>query len=405
MNKGTKKNNILELNNQSYTVFGKEHIEQPAIKQMDIAMSLPITVGGALMPDAHPGYGLPIGGVLAVDNAVIPYGVGVDIGCRMALSIFQMEGLSLTKHSENLRKAILKSTVFGTGRGFSGIERSDHKVLENSLFKESKFLAKLKDKAWSQLGSSGGGNHFVEFGLIDFDHYDSQLDLPAGTYIGLLTHSGSRGLGASIADYYTRLAKSISLLPREAINLAYLSLESEEGRDYWEAMQLAGQYASACHEIIHRKISDLLGETPIAKVENHHNFAWKENWNGREVIVHRKGATPAAKGVLGFIPGSMATPGYLVRGKGYINSIQSAAHGAGRLMSRKQAIQTFERSDLNKLLEKTGINLIGAGMDEVPMAYKDIQKVMAAQKELVDIVGVFEPKIVRMADDEIKGKR
>lgn len=399
-----KKKNTLELNKNKYTIFGKEFIEQPAIKQMDIAMTLPVSVGGALMPDAHPGYGLPIGGVLAVDNAVIPYGVGVDIGCRMALSIYQLEKQALKKHDEDFHKAILKSTLFGAGRGFKGKERSDHKVLENSLFRENKFLAKLKDKAWSQLGTSGGGNHFVEFGLIDVQQYDNQLNLPTGVYIGLLTHSGSRGLGATIADYYTRLAKSLTDLPREAHNLAYLSLDSQEGRDYWQAMQLAGQYASACHEVIHQKISSFIGEEPIAKVENHHNFAWKEQWNGREVIVHRKGATPAAKGVLGFIPGSMATPGYLVRGKGEETSIHSAAHGAGRLMSRKEAIQTFDRKELNRLLEKSGISLIGSGMDEVPMAYKDIRKVMNAQKELVEVVGVFEPKIVRMADDS-KAKR
>lgn len=369
---------------------------------MTIAMKLPITLGGALMPDAHQGYGLPIGGVLAVDNAVIPYGVGVDIGCRMALSIYDIGALRLERNKDLFKKAIIDTTIFGAGKGFTKRDRANHIVLEDPLFSEHRLLRGLKDKAWSQLGSSGGGNHFVEFGIIEFDTDDVELGISKGSYVALLSHSGSRGLGTSIADYYTKMAKSLSDLPREARDLAYLSLDTEEGIEYWDAMHLAGRYASACHEIIHSKISENLGEQAIAKVENHHNFAWKENWDSKEVIVHRKGATPASKGVLGFIPGSMATPGFLVRGKGEKTSVNSAAHGAGRLMSRRKAIKTFSKSELNKILVDKGITLIGAGMDEVPMAYKSIKQVMAAQKALVDVVGVFYPKIVRMADDGSK---
>ncbi|WP_312192590.1 RtcB family protein, partial [Sphingobacterium sp.] len=146
-------------------------------------------------------------------------------------------------------------------------------------------------------------------------------------------------------------------------------------------------------------IKSALGSELLAKVENHHNFAWKEYWNGQEVIVHRKGATPAAKGMMGIIPGSMATPGFLVRGKGELNALQSASHGAGRLMSRTQAIKTLSSNDLHSILKDKGIMLLGAGMDEAPMAYKDIHTVMAAQKDLVDVVAKFSPKIVRMADD------
>lgn len=392
-------NQILSSTPKHYSVFGKEHINEGAINQMTIAMKLPITLGGALMPDAHQGYGLPIGGVLAVDNAVIPYGVGVDIGCRMALSIYDIGALRLERNKDLFKKAIIDTTIFGAGKGFTKRDRANHIVLEDPLFSEHRLLRGLKDKAWSQLGSSGGGNHFVEFGIIEFDTDDVELGISKGSYVALLSHSGSRGLGASIADYYTKMAKSLSDLPREARDLAYLSLDTEEGIEYWDAMHLAGRYASACHEIIHSKISENLGEQAIAKVENHHNFAWKENWDSKEVIVHRKGATPASKGVLGFIPGSMATPGFLVRGKGEKTSINSAAHGAGRLMSRRKAIKAFSKSELNKILADKGITLIGAGMDEVPMAYKSIKQVMAAQRALVDVVGVFFPKIVRMADD------
>ncbi len=164
-------------------------------------------------------------------------------------------------------------------------------------------------------------------------------------------------------------------------------------------MNLAGDYASACHEVIHQKLTTAIGGQLLARVENHHNFAWKETWNGEEVIVHRKGATPAAKGVMGIIPGSMTAPGFLVRGKGDHQSIQSASHGAGRQMSRTKAIQNISKEQMRAELKAHEVTLKGAGLDEAPMAYKDIRVVMAAQQELVDVVATFSPRMVRMADD------
>jgi tRNA-splicing ligase RtcB (3'-phosphate/5'-hydroxy nucleic acid ligase) len=257
----------------------------------------------------------------------------------------------------------------------------------------------LHDKAYSQLGSSGGGNHFVEWGIIEFAEKDLVLNIEKGKYLALLTHSGSRGFGATIAGHYTKLAKTLCKLPYEAQNLAYLDLNSEAGQEYWLAMNLAGDYASACHEIIHNKLVKAAGAEVLAKIENHHNFAWKEQFNGEEVIVHRKGATPAGKGVMGIIPGSMTAPGFLVRGKGETNSINSASHGAGRQMSRTKAVKNISKQDMINTLEKHGVTLIGAGLDEAPMAYKNIETVMAAQTDLVDVVAKFTPKIVRMADD------
>lgn len=382
---------------ESYAIYGKENIEEGAIRQMEIAMQLPVTVAGALMPDAHQGYGLPIGGVLATENAVIPYGVGVDIGCRMALSVFDIPD---SFYAENkLKGYLLANTKFGAGHGFHGKYRAEHEVLDNVLFENHAFIKGLKDKAWSQLGSSGGGNHFVEFGIIDFEQSDAALNIPKGKYLALLTHSGSRGLGATIAGHYTKLAKEMCKLPYAAKNLAYLDLNSQEGQEYWLAMTLAGDYASACHEIIHTKLTEALAAEVLCKVENHHNFAWKENWREQEVIVHRKGATPAGRGVMGIIPGSMTAPGFLVRGKGEEKAINSASHGAGRLMSRTKAINSITRNELDRVLEDHGVSLIGAGLDEAPMAYKDINRVMNAQTDLVDIVAKFTPKLVRMADD------
>lgn len=389
----------LETEPKSYAVFGGDQIEDGARKQMETAMKLPVSVAGALMPDAHQGYGLPIGGVLATRNAIIPYGVGVDIGCRMALSIYDMEESFFEENQSKFKRELIAQSNFGAGNGFRGQYKFDHEVLENQLFNENPLLQNLKDKAWSQLGSSGGGNHFVEFGIIEFAERDEVLNIEKGKYVALLTHSGSRGFGATIAGHYTQLAKKVCKLPQEAKNLAYFDLNSTEGQEYWLAMNLAGDYASACHEVIHQKMQKALGAQVLAKVENHHNFAWKEQWNGEEVIVHRKGATPASKDIMGIIPGSMTAPGFLVRGKGEPEAIQSASHGAGRQMSRTQAKKEISKTDFKAILKDHNVTLIGAGLDEAPMAYKDIHQVMEAQKSLIDVVATFTPKMVRMADD------
>jgi tRNA-splicing ligase RtcB len=162
-------------------------------------------------------------------------------------------------------------------------------------------------------------------------------------------------------------------------------------------MELMGKYASANHACIHRHVVDNLGVRVLASVENHHNYAWKEAHDGEDVIVHRKGATPAGAGIVGVIPGSMATTTYVVRGKGNADSLESAAHGAGRLMSRTRAKATFRWPEVRRLLEERGVTLLSAGLDEVPMAYKDIDSVMAAQSDLVEPIARFHPKIVKMA--------
>jgi tRNA-splicing ligase RtcB (3'-phosphate/5'-hydroxy nucleic acid ligase) len=382
-----------------FVVYGAEHIEPGATRQMETAMRLPVTVAGALMPDAHQGYGLPIGGVLATKNAVIPYGVGVDIGCRMALSVFDIPEEHFFDNRSMYKRELIAHTAFGAGNGFKGSHRAYHQVLDRKEFGLNAFIRNLHDKAFTQLGSSGGGNHFVEWGIIAFNEDDAETGVPKGRYLALLTHSGSRGLGATIAGHYTKLAKELCKLPQEAANLAYLSLDSEAGQEYWAAMNLAGDYASACHEVIHRKLTKAIGATVLTKVENHHNFAWKEMLNGEEVIVHRKGATPAGAGVMGIIPGSMTEPGFLVRGKGETNALHSASHGAGRQMSRTQAVKNVKKADLQAILQEKGVTLIGGGLDEAPMAYKNIHQVMAAQESLVHVVAKFTPKMVRMADD------
>ncbi len=377
-----------------YEVYGANRIEAGAMTQMQTAMRLPVTRAGALMPDAHQGYGLPIGGVLATENAVIPYAVGVDIGCRMCLSVYAVEPQILEAHRSQYKKMLLDNTRFGISV-FS--DPMDDEVLERSEFREVSRIRSLHDKARAQIGSSGSGNHFVEFGEVEIMAEDSQLGLPAGKYLGILSHSGSRGLGAHLAQHYTKLAMEQCHLPKEAQHLAWLGLDTEAGQEYWLAMNLAGDYASACHHHIHRRLAKAMGEKPLAMVENHHNFAWKETLgDGKEYIVHRKGATPAGQDVMGVIPGSMTAPAFVVKGKGQLASLNSASHGAGRLLSRRKALENITHAQLQKHLRSMGVELIGGGLDEAPFAYKDIHQVMAAQSDLVEILGSFLPKIVRM---------
>lgn len=372
-----------------------EGLEAGSIEQIENAVQLPVSVRGALMPDAHIGYGLPIGGVLATRNAVIPYAVGVDIACRMKLTVLDMHPNMIRGEQKRLANAIEAETRFGIGANFPRQLRRDHPVMDED-WSISPITLRYRDKAWEQLGTSGSGNHFVEFGILEV--LDEAVGLAKGQYVALLSHSGSRGTGASVCDYYSKLAMDLHPeLPKQLRHLAWLDLDTDAGREYWAAMQLMGLYAAANHALIHKHIAKNLGAKVLLDIENHHNFAWKEEHDGETVIVHRKGATPAGKGVLGIIPGSMGAPGFVVRGKGNEASLQSAAHGAGRRMSRKQAIKSFTWHDVKKYLRERDVTLLSAGLDEVPMAYKDIHEVMAAQRDLVEVLARFDPRLVKMA--------
>jgi tRNA-splicing ligase RtcB len=323
----------------------------------------------------------------------------------------------LEQKQERLTRVIEAETRFGVGANFK--QRRAHDVLDAD-WSVSPITKQNKDKAWSQLGTSGSGNHFVEFGLftahgpIKFGvpplggsdavppEGGTPNELPAGICVALLSHSGSRGTGAAVCDHYSKISFSqFPDLPSELKRLAWLSLDSQEGQEYWNAMELMGQYAAANHACIHQHIAENLGAQVLLDLENHHNFAWKEKYVvddvAREVIVHRKSATPAGAGVLGIIPGSMATPGFVVSGKGNAESLNSASHGAGRAMSRKAANEKFNWKDVNRLLRERGVTLISSGLDEVPMAYKNIREVMEAQRDLVTVLGQFDPKLVKMA--------
>jgi tRNA-splicing ligase RtcB len=271
------------------------------------AARLPVAVSGALMPDAHQGYGLPIGGVLATENSVIPYAVGVDIACRMKLTVLDIPASDIDRLHDQLANALRRETVFGIGGNQKRVP--DHPVLHED-WNITPLIKHLYEKAASQLGTSGSGNHFVEFGILtvreganregeapseprvtpspgsqapsdEANAPANQFNLPPGKYLALLSHSGSRGAGATIADRYSKLAMDLHPeLPPELRRLAWLDLDSEAGQEYWAAMNLMGHYAHANHAIIHQKIVKALKAKVLAGVENHHNFAWKETRHG-----------------------------------------------------------------------------------------------------------------------------
>jgi tRNA-splicing ligase RtcB (3'-phosphate/5'-hydroxy nucleic acid ligase) len=406
---------LIELRDQPipYQVWGRDQIEQGAFQQMHNAARLPIALGGALMPDAHPGYGLPIGGVLATDAAVIPYAVGVDIACRMMLTVYPIAASALDDSAEfaRIRTAVLDNTVFGAGADGLTDGHIDHPILHDPRWQNTTLLRGLHKTARHQLGTSGTGNHFVDVGVLRVTETDAALGLATGEYLAVLSHSGSRGVGYKIAENYSQLAmQQMPRLDDSVKHLAWLPLDTSEGAEYWEAMHLAGDFASANHHVIHERIAAALGVRALAAVENHHNFAWRETVQTpdgpREAIVHRKGATPAGAGVLGVIPGTMGDVGYVVRGKGLPASLSSASHGSGRQMSRTAAKKSITADDMKAYLKANKITLIGGGLDEAPQAYKRIEQVLAAQQDLVEVLATFTPRLVRMAngDNDPRGK-
>ncbi len=392
-----------------WKIWGEHQIEKEALEQMQKAASLPVALAAALMPDAHMGYGLPIGGILATENSVIPYAVGVDIACRMKISIYANLA-EILKDSQNstyslLYTALLNNSLFGSGPQGMHAGKIEHPLLEKEHWQFSSLAGSLRQTAIHQIGTSGGGNHFVEWGILEISTADNLLNLAQGKYLALLSHSGSRGVGFKIANYYTKIAMArLKDLDSSVKHLAWLPLDQDIGQESWQSMHLAGEFAAAFHEVIHQRISTTIGLTPLATVENPHNFAWKEkifiDGKEKEAIVHRKGATPAGKGVLGIIPGTMADPGYVVIGKGHRESLNSASHGSGRKMARSRAKKVISPKQYRDYLSQHGVDLIGGTIEEAPQAYKAIFQIMEEQKDLVDILGIFQPKIVRMASQE-----
>ena len=393
--------NNVPLSEIEYSSWG-EDFDDNSIRQIRNACKLPVARAAALMPDAHSGYGLPIGGVLACENAIIPYGVGVDIACRMKMTITDLPVETVEQNEaaqcKELDQALEKGTLFGTGRKWK--RPNEHAVLDED-WTITAVTRETRDRAVGQLGTSGSGNHFVEWGVLTLPA--AEFGLEPGKYVALLSHSGSRGPGALTCKRYTDIARRMA--PAKIKNdsqlrhLCWLDMDTQEGQEYWLAMNLMGRFASANHEVIHNNVTRLAGAQSLATIENHHNFAWLEEHGDQSLYVHRKGATPAGAGEVGVIPGNMADSCFVVRGKGNAASLNSASHGAGRCMSRTKAKEQFIWKEWQTHLAEKNVRLLAGGLDEVPGAYKNIHEVMAAQTDLVDVIGEFMPRIVMMCGD------
>jgi len=367
--------------------------DQEAIKQLEIALRLPVAIGGAVMPDMHIGYSLPIGGVVSLDNAISPAFVGYDISCMVMLTIFEPTEKfgAQALNDEEIRKQylewVLSSTSFGLGAASLGEE---HPVLEDSLWKEIKYLKSIKSLAVNQIGSSGAGNHFAD--IVSGSYNDG-----SGDFVGLITHSGSRGAGNKVGHFYAQIAENETSPGFEfPSGYGWLGLETEEGQEYLHAMNLMGDYALANHQLIHARFANKSGLEPAVNVWNRHNFAWIQADGS---VLHRKGATPAELGQIGIIPGTCGTDSFLVSGKGNIDSYQSASHGAGRITSRRLARKQFNPGTFNRYMHERAITHHGIAPDESVSAYKNINEVMDAQSDLVEIVATLRPRVVVMGGE------
>lgn len=383
-------------------LFGNvgEHIPASAVDQMYTVMRLPMATKGALMPDAHLGYAMPIGGVVVLEGAVSPSFVGYDISCMVQLSLLDVDVATFEANRTHFAETLQTVTSFGMGADFARGER-DHAVMEDSTWQEAKIPAKFKALAQKQLGSSGGGNHFADLVTIEF--LTNLDDLQRGDQrVGLLTHSGSRGSGHKLATYYVRQAAEYTKLIAKGIPKGYewLPLDHELGQQYLAAMTLMGDYARANHDLIHDHFCTEAGLHTTKRIWNRHNYAWVE---GNEVI-HRKGATPADAGRLGLIPGTSGTSSYLVCGLGNADSLNSSSHGAGRWHSRTEAKRQHDEARFQQHMTASDILHFGLAPDETFMAYKDIEMVIGLQAGLlIEPIARMTPRVVIMGGQSDDG--
>jgi tRNA-splicing ligase RtcB (3'-phosphate/5'-hydroxy nucleic acid ligase) len=370
-------------------------------------------VGAAICADGHKGYAIPIGGVLAYENAVSPNGVGFDIGCGMKAVKTDLQADALLRISADGRTMLAKimddiqrTIAFGVGRT-SG-EAVDHELFDDPTWQELREVGRLRGMAAKQLGTVGSGNHFVDIAR------DEQ-----GT-VWILCHFGSRGLGHKTATGYLNLAAGRrwdDRLPGENMDgpAVVLDLDTELGADYMAAMELCGRYAYAGRDFVVEQVRKILGATVVATYHNHHNYAFRERHGDQDLIVVRKGATPAAPGVWGIVGGSMGTPTAIVRGVDGPEAavgFYSAPHGSGRVMSRTQAAGKRDRKTgrqlspgrvtpemLHAAVTARGIELRGGGLDESPHAYRDPEIVLAAHDGAIEVVERLYPMGVAMAGE------
>lgn len=369
-------------------------IPMNAYEQLMTSLRIPPAVKGALMPDAHHGYSVPIGAVVALENAISPAFIGFDIGCMVMLSIYEITPDEFGKHRDFMADMLRRETAFGLGVAFT--PRRDHAVMDDKRWQRNKILRSLSHKAHDQLGTSGGGNHFADLMIGEVLQPIDWLPLNVGSqFVALLTHSGSRGVGHKVATHYMKLADQETRFKAHNIPKGYgwLAMDTEAGREYWDAMQLMGRYAVANHELIHRHFAESAGLQVVADFWNRHNFAWEQDG----LYIHRKGATPAEQGVPGIIPGTSGTYSYLTSGLGNDESMQSSSHGAGRPHSRTEAKRQHNETRYAAHMREKDILHFGVNKDETFMAYKDIESVLGEQEGvLLKRVARLMPRVVIM---------
>lgn len=363
-------------------------IEDGALDQAKNLANLPfIFKHVAIMPDSHQGYGMPIGGVMATLGVVVPNAVGVDIGCGMCALKTSLTGInvdSLKKIMNRIRQSIPVGFKRHTTPQDGMIDLHDGCIISEREYAN----------AATSLGTLGGGNHFIE------------IQKGSDGYIWIMIHSGSRNLGKQVADHYNKLAVNLneewrSEVPKEW-QLAFLPLDSTEGYDYMREMQFCVDFALANRRLMMEKVKGIIADEKQGAsfgemINIAHNYAAMENHFGKNVMVHRKGATKATIDQLGIIPGSQGTVSYIVKGKGNVESFQSCSHGAGRRMGRKQAQRELNLTEEIKRLDDLGVihNIrTEKDLDEAAGAYKDITTVMENQTDLVEIVVELKPLAV-----------
>jgi tRNA-splicing ligase RtcB len=372
-----------------------DDLEAGALEQAKHLANLPFAFRHiALMPDAHQGYGMPIGGVLATEGVVIPNAVGVDIGCGMCAvqtSVQAIEQDSLKQIMGNIRKRIPV--------GFKHHNKAqDESFMPDGPAEDGldalRIVRKEYKAALKQVGTLGGGNHFLE------------IQQGSDGHVWLMIHSGSRNLGYKVAHHYNKLAIALNRKWHTSVpeqwQLAFLPLDGRKGQDYLLEMQYCVDFALANRRLMMERLqevfAEVVGEVAFADMINiAHNYAAMEHHFKKDVMIHRKGATKASTDQLGIIPGSQGTASYIVQGRGEPESFMSCSHGAGRRMGRKQA-----QKELYLAAEKERLDAIGVihglrnskDLDEAPGAYKDISVVMANQQDLVDIQVELRPLAV-----------
>jgi len=372
-----------EFQNSPLKIFG-EH-DDATVAQMRNCMAVGNVVAGVICADGHLGYAQPVGGVIAYEKQISISGVGFDIGCgNMAVRLDTPFSAIEGRVGEIIRD-VQKVISFGVGR--TNDERVEHELFDDSEAWRESDMGEYRQKAVTQLGTVGSGNHYV----------DLMRDEAGYVWIGV--HFGSRGLGHTSATRYLKAAGG-----KDGMNVppAVIDEDSELGRRYIAAMELAGRYSYAGREWVIERVRKIIGGAVTDMVHNHHNYAWRENHGGRDLWVVRKGATPAFPGQRGFVGGSMGDDAVIIEG---VDSEQSKAslystvHGAGRLFGRKEAKRRFDRKTMDAWLQDRGVTLIGADLDESPMAYRRLPEVIAHHAGTVKVLHTLRPFAVVMAGD------